>query len=377
MRTDSNLDDKNIRKSSKWKEDEINGNQNPAIDSRLDTGDEMIDGKLVVHSLSGKERNHLFMNEDAGKNFRDLSALSGLDSASDSRGLAFLDYDRDGWQDVALVNSNHPLTQLFHNDLGDTPQAKGGMIALRFVGGNTQASPSDLSNRNGFGAMVEVTLDNGTTLKREHRCGEGYGSQNSSTMFVGIGESPIATYVTIKWPSGKTSTTNDVPKGTLLIAYENKPKEGFTREPYRVEREVTPSLKLPKYQFPLAKHTPGKLQVYTTTATWCTACIGHLPALAYLKTDDIALFGIPIDPGDTPEMLKEYVAQKNPPYKMLTALSTREKDEVTTFLATAMRTKNTVLPSTIIADSEGTVLEIIKGVPTLSQIRKWSTKGSK
>ncbi|MDA7888318.1 ASPIC/UnbV domain-containing protein [Akkermansiaceae bacterium] len=373
MRTDSNLDDDEIRKSSKWKEDEINGNQNPSIDSRLEAGDEIIEGKLVVHSLSGKERNHLFMNEEAGKNFRDLSALSGLDSASDSRGLAFLDYDRDGWQDVALVNSNHPLTQLFHNNLGDTLQTKGGMIALRFVGGNTQASPSEFSNRNGFGAMVEVTLDNGTTLKREHRCGEGYGSQNSSTMFVGIGQSRKATSLTIKWPSGKTSTTNDVPEGTLLIAHENNPAEAFTRKPYRVEHKATPPSDLPSYKFPLAENTPGKIQVFTTTATWCTACISHLPSLAYLKTDDIALFGVPVDPNDTPEMLKEYVAQKNPAYQLLTDLSATEKEETSTFLAKSMRTENPVLPSTIITDSKGTVLEVMKGVPTLSHVRKWST----
>lgn len=96
----------------------------PGIDSRLQAGDRIINGKLVVHSLSGNGRNRLFLDENSGEHFRDHSALAGLDSDSDSRGFALLDYDRDGWQDIALVNAHNPLSQLFDNELGDFPQIK-------------------------------------------------------------------------------------------------------------------------------------------------------------------------------------------------------------------------------------------------------------
>ena len=371
MRTDSDLADGAVRESKKWKNDEIGGEGSSGIDSRLQAGDEIINGKLVVHSLSGNERNRLFLNENAGEHFSDHSALAGLDSDSDSRGFALLDYDRDGWQDIALVNANNPLSQLFHNELGKFSANKGGMIAIRFRGGSTSDTPSDLSNRDGYGAIVEATLADGTLLKREHRCGDGYASQNSATMIIGIGDHASVSKVTVRWPSGKSFTCENVSEGTLLTAYEKREDGAFTREPYRSTRKSAAPLARPKYQLPFAKPTPGKIQVYTTTATWCAACIGHLPSLKYLQTDDIALFGVPTDPNDTPAMLKEYVAEKNPPYQMLTELGSAEKERLSSFLAKNMRTENPVLPSTIITDEEGNVLEIMKGIPNLSQVRRW------
>ena len=371
MRTDSDLADGAVRESKKWKNDEIGGEDNSGIDSRLQAGDEIINGKLVVHSLSGNERNRLFLNENAGENFSDHSALAGLDSDSDSRGFALLDYDRDGWQDIALVNANNPLSQLFHNELGKFSANKGGMIAIRFRGGSTSDIPSNLSNRDGYGAIVEATLADGTLLKREHRCGDGYASQNSATMIIGIGDHASVSKVTLRWPSGKSFTCENVSEGTLLTAFENRTEEPFTQKPYRSTGTPPEPLTRPKYQLPFAKRNAGKIQVFTTTATWCAACIGHLPSLTYLQTDDIALFGVPTDPNDTPAMLRKYVAEKNPPYQMLTELGSAEKERLSSFLAKNMRTESPVLPSTIITDAEGNVLEIMKGIPNLSQVRRW------
>ena len=371
MRTDSDLADGAVRESKKWKNDEIGGEGNSGIDSRLQAGDEIINGKLVVHSLSGNERNRLFLNENAGEHFSDHSALAGLDSDSDSRGFALLDYDRDGWQDIALVNANNPLSQLFHNELGKFSTNKGGMIAVRFRGGSTSDTPSDLSNRDGYGAIVEATLADDTLLKREHRCGDGYASQNSATMIIGIGDHTSVSKVTVRWPSGKSFNCENVSEGTLLTAFENHTDEPFTQKPYRSAKTPAEPLARPNYRLPFAKRNAGKLQVFTTTATWCAACIGHLPSLTYLQTDDIALFGVPIDPNDTPAMLRKYVAKKNPPYQMLTELSSEEKERLSSFLAKNMRIESPVLPSTIITDEEGNVLEIMKGIPNLSQVRRW------
>ena len=371
MRTDSDLADGAVRESKKWKNDEIGGEGSSGIDSRLQAGDEIINGKLVVHSLSGNERNRLFLNENAGEHFSDHSALAGLDSDSDGRGFALLDYDRDGWQDIALVNANNPLSQLFHNELGKFSTTEGGMIAVRFRGGSTSNTPSDLSNRDGYGAIVEATLADGTLLKREHRCGDGYASQNSATMIIGIGDHTSVSKVTVRWPSGKSFNCENVSEGTLLTAFENHTDEPFTQKPYRSARTLAEPLARPNYQLPFAKRNAGKIQVFTTTATWCAACIGHLPSLTYLQTDDIALFGVPIDPNDTPAMLSKYVAEKNPPFQMLTELSFEEKERLSSFLAKNMRIESPVLPSTIITDEEGNVLEIMIGIPNLSRVRRW------
>ena len=117
----------------------------------------------IQHSFSGNERNRLFLNRN-GRQFVDVSGISGLDSPADGRVLVVWDYDRDGWQDFAVVNSNTPLLNVFHNEIaprrgrssedpnsrthtaaanvasGETPA--GGVIAVRFVGGNHTDQPS-------------------------------------------------------------------------------------------------------------------------------------------------------------------------------------------------------------------------------------------
>ena len=71
-----------------------------------------------------------------GGRFSDLSTLSGLDSEADGRSFVWWDYDRDGWLDIALVNANRPLLNLFRNQIGEQPGAANQqMIGIRLVGG--------------------------------------------------------------------------------------------------------------------------------------------------------------------------------------------------------------------------------------------------
>jgi enediyne biosynthesis protein E4 len=191
--------------------------------------------KIRVHSLNGNERNRYFANH-AGRSFADISGITGLDNPADSRGFAVLDYDRDGWQDVALVNANQPLFNLYHNEM---PAAgfSGGMIALRFAGGNRTPGPSsEFTSRDGYGARIKVDLGD-TRIIREHRCGDGWSTQNSPTMIVGIGSHTNVASITVTWPSGKTATARGVPAGTLLTVYENRAdspsKTSFLGSPYR------------------------------------------------------------------------------------------------------------------------------------------------
>src|SRR5213078_2911074 len=263
-----NLSRPSFRFSPEWKRTRAPDNLGPQIDARL-AGVERQGDKILVHSLNGSERNHYFANR-GGRAFEDLSALSGLDNPADSRGFAVLDYDRDGWQDIALVNANQPLFNLYHNEMAAAGM-KGGMIAIRFVGGNRTSAPSkEFACRDGYGARVTVDLGD-EKLVREHRCGDGWAAQNSATMILGIGSRPAAASVSVRWPSGKTMSTKDVPEGTLLTAYENPADapggEPFTRSAYRVKRAAPPVLLTDRPMFPLAavdtRAKPGaRLRVY-------------------------------------------------------------------------------------------------------------------
>jgi hypothetical protein len=239
VRTDENLSRSSFRFSPEWKRTPAPDNLGPQIDARL-AGVERQGDKVLVHSLNGNERNHYFANR-GGRSFVDISGLSGLDNPADSRGFAVLDYDRDGWQDVALVNANQPLFNLYHNEMAKTGRT-GGMIAIRFVGGNRTPGPSrEFTCRDGYGARVAVDLGDGK-LVREHRCGDGWSTQNSPTMIIGIGSHATVPSLSVKWPSGKITSTPAIPEGTLLTVYENPADSpsgaAFVSAPYRVKPQA-------------------------------------------------------------------------------------------------------------------------------------------
>jgi hypothetical protein len=235
VRTDASLSRDSFRFSPEWKRTRGPEMVDPQMDARL-AGVERRGDQMWVHSLNGKERNHYFANR-GGRSFDDLSALSGLDNIADSRGFALFDYDRDGWQDVVLVNANQPQFNLYHNDMPSSG-FKGGMIAIRFVGGNKTPLPSrDFTCRDGYGARVFADLGD-MKITREHRCGDGWSVQHSSTMILGIGSHATVPSLTVRWPSGKKVTAQGISEGMLVTFYENPADSptgvALAAAPYRI-----------------------------------------------------------------------------------------------------------------------------------------------
>ena len=346
-------------------------------------------GGNISLSISGYERNHLFLSR-RGQQFADISGISGLDALGDGRAFALLDYDRDGWQDVAVVNINAPLLNLYHNDIGRLADADDapGVIALRFVGGNHSPQPSDsYGARDGYGAVVTVSAkEDETAIVREHRCGEGLAAQNSATMLVGIGSRRVVDSVVVRWPSGVTQHTSGVEAGTLLTVFENpdhSPSGGaFVAQPY------VPPLSPPPDRFiadakpirvPFASGSAEAvgaaeptLRMFTSTATWCAACKTSLPQLRLLRESfaahDLEMSGIPIDPTDGPGKLDAYVSKHEPAYRLRTDLTS---EQVSVFSDIVLEvTGLDALPSTLITDTDGGLLLATGGVPTVSQLRK-------
>ena len=189
---------------------------------RLKFYDKDKDGKKVSNSFSGNERDHLYLNR-GGRSFSDVSALSGLDLVTDGRSFAYLDYDHDGWLDVAVASANAPQLQLMHNEMGESVTEARNHVRIKLVGGNTSSKPSTtLSNRDGYGAKITATLDNGLTLYREHHCGAGMAAQNSHVMHIGIGAATSINELKIVWPSGKTQTIKNILSGSLHEIREEK-----------------------------------------------------------------------------------------------------------------------------------------------------------
>ena len=347
--------------------------------------DTFVPGTLA--SQSGKELNRVFLNgeADGARRFDDVSGISGLDAAQDARVAAFLDYDRDGRRDVAVVNANAPLLQLFRNEVA--PRA--GFIDVELVGGNDTAAPMPgFAPRDGYGARVELELVDPRSdeprrarIVREARCGEGFAGQNARTLLIGIGEAEHVDRLRVRWPSGRALETSNVPAGTRVTVYERPERSPsgspFVLEPYGgparpseppARRTVAPSLDLPV--------SPGqadaRLRAYVTMATWCTSCLRELPHVARLREvfdeNDLALYGVPVDPEDSESLLAAYQESFAPAYELLAGMDERSVEALEHFGVRELGDEG--LPKTFVLDADGGVRLARWGVPSVSEIRR-------
>jgi len=164
--------------------------------------------------------------------FENRSLLSGADSIADGRGVARLDFDRDGRTDLAVINANAPRLQLFRN----STNSSGSFAAVRLVGGqrNTSAEGSSTpswSNRDGIGARITLKIP-GATLTRHLQAGEGFASQHSATLLIGLGTADQIEALEVHWPSGRQSRFEDLPTGHLLVIDERKGDKGIAVKRY-------------------------------------------------------------------------------------------------------------------------------------------------
>ncbi|MCP4099214.1 MAG: CRTAC1 family protein [Planctomycetaceae bacterium] len=169
------------------------------------------------NSLSGNERNRLFLNS-AG-NFADVTLVSGADDIADGRSFAVVDFDQDGWQDIALMSLNNPKFKLYKNQMQDLYP---GNRSLRFrLRGSADSAQGQFgkTNRDGIGARVYVKYRSGKTMIVQKQCGEGFATQNSEILSVGVPAGDEVVSLVVKWPSGKTSTI-DSPDGQVVTLIE-------------------------------------------------------------------------------------------------------------------------------------------------------------
>ena len=158
--------------------------------------------------------------------------LSGLDSIADGRAFAILDFNHDGRPDIALCNANAPVLQLFENQI----ESENNFIALKFEGAaRSESKAATQSCRDGYGATVKLKLDNGQTLLREFRCGEGFAAQNSDTMIIGIGDSQTVQQIEVTWPSGKTQQVGPIGTGELQMLTEAEDNQQLSPVRYAID----------------------------------------------------------------------------------------------------------------------------------------------
>ena len=332
-------------------------------------------GKL---SFSGKERNHLFQNTE-GREFHDVSGISGIDTPQDGRTFAVWDYDRDGWQDIALLNINTPVLSLYRNQQSSSGNDRS-MIAVKLIGGNRKSAPStQFSSRDGFGARVSVNLS-GRSLTRQHRCGEGLAAQNSRYLFFGIGENDSVESIEVRWPSGITQHLEGLAAGQLATVFEDATESsdgsGFEVSRYLVAAQPVAKAavpqKTPTKRAQAASGPQSDLTLFTSVATWCPNCRKQIPQLHLLReeftADQLGIFGAAVDESDSADKLQNYVLKNQPPYTLATPWGDSQRQNFNRLVKAKLGSD--VLPATAIFDRKGNVVSVFPGVPTISDVRR-------
>ena len=155
---------------------------------------------MGTKSLSGYQKKRLFHNE-RGQVFSDQAPKYGVDSTRDGRGIATADFDNDGRVDLFVANANG-LPFLYHNVMPNT----GHWAEFALTGTK--------SNRRAVGAQVRATI--GTrTLLRFIDGGNGFASQGTTRVHVGLGSASSIDTLEIRWPSGRVQTLKNVPGDRL------------------------------------------------------------------------------------------------------------------------------------------------------------------
>ena len=122
------------------------------------------------------------------------------------RGLARLDWNRDGLDDIAVSHLEEPVALLTNRT-----ETENQFLALRLRG--------VVSSRDAVGATVIVTCGLQTN-SGQLTSGDGYLACNEQRLTFGLGRTERIDKVEVHWPSGLTQTVHDLPMHTELLVIE-------------------------------------------------------------------------------------------------------------------------------------------------------------
>jgi len=149
-----------------------------------------------------RQKTLLYLNDGAGK-FEDATSLggSGFASLRPSRGLAVGDVDGDSRPEIVIVNLNDAPAML------KNLSPRKGWVSVSLAGVK--------SNRSAIGARVTVEAE-GRKQMQEVASGGSYFSQNSMTLYFGLGKATKLERLEVRWPSGEVQSWSGVQAGRGL-----------------------------------------------------------------------------------------------------------------------------------------------------------------
>jgi len=139
----------------------------------------------------GTNKKYLFRN-NGNKTFTEVSSAMGFSDVSCAAGLAAADYNKDGFLDLFIPNSDGDATNPSGNDFlyQNTPNSNH-WIQLNLTGTN--------SNRSAIGSVVRA-IAAGKHQMRTIQSTTGSNSQNSLTVHFGLGSASKVDTLQVEWP---------------------------------------------------------------------------------------------------------------------------------------------------------------------------------
>jgi hypothetical protein len=127
---------------------------------------------------------------------------SGLIIPADGKGLATMDFNKDGKADfVITANNDHPSVYVNQSDNKS--------FAIRLQGPK--------GNPTGIGSRITVEPEDGPIQTAEVRAGGSYLSQSSGAIFFGAGKSGMLERIMVRWPDGAVTMKQSLKPDSLLL----------------------------------------------------------------------------------------------------------------------------------------------------------------
>jgi hypothetical protein len=162
-------------------------------------------------------RPQAFANDGRGRLIdQGISSWGGyFEQRALGRGMARIDYNVDGADDLVIVHQDRPAILLANRRawMWDTQDHRG---SLRLVLHGTSA------NRDAIGAVALLTMD-GSTRALPVPSGDGYACSNERVITVGIPGDSKEVSLEVRWPSGSVERLENVPRRGALIHAEGGP----------------------------------------------------------------------------------------------------------------------------------------------------------
>jgi hypothetical protein len=159
------------------------------------------------HNLSAFERKRMYLNA-GGREFLDVSHLSGADNDGDGRGVVAADFRNTGMPDLIVRQVGGGPLMLYENRF---PPAHYLTVTLR----------GDKSNRRGIGARLTAEV-NGRKIVRELFPSNGYLAQAPAQVLFGLGPDAKVDKLTVRWPSGRVQELTGIAADRHVVIDESK-----------------------------------------------------------------------------------------------------------------------------------------------------------